>query len=41
VRKAPAKVRHLTMEEARMQVRGVVQNWLSKSAGENVEVKPG
>jgi hypothetical protein len=36
-----AKVKHVTLEEARMQVRGVVQNWLLESAGGKAEVNPG
>jgi hypothetical protein len=41
VRKAPAKVKHLTTEEARMRVQGVVRNWLLETAGENAAVEPG
>ena len=40
VRKAPAKLTHVSTEEARMQVQGVVRNWLLESAGGNVEAKP-
>ncbi len=36
-----AEVKHVTMEEARMQVRGVVQNWLLETAGGKAEANPG
>jgi len=34
-------VKHVTLEEARMQVQGVVRNWLLETMGEEVAVKPG
>jgi hypothetical protein len=34
------EVRHVSIEEARLQVQGVVRNWLLER-GENVAVKPG
>ena len=40
VRRAPAKLNHVSTEEARMQVQGVVRNWLLESTGGNVEAKP-
>jgi hypothetical protein len=33
-------VKHVTLEEARMQVQGVVRNWLLETMGEEVAVKP-
>jgi len=36
-----AKEKHVTLEEARMQVQGVVRNWLSETKGEQAAVKPG
>jgi hypothetical protein len=39
-KKAPAPAKHLTTEEARMQVQGVVRNWLLEQSG-NASVKPG
>jgi hypothetical protein len=39
-RKAPAQVKHVTLEEARMKVAGVVQNWLQEN-GREAAVKPG
>jgi len=39
-RKALAPAKHLTTEEARMQVQGVVRNWLLEQSG-NASVKPG
>src|SRR5713101_4922798 len=36
-----AKEKHVTLEEARMQVQGVVRNWLSETRGEQAAVKPG
>jgi hypothetical protein len=39
--KKPAKATQVTPEEARMQVRGVVQDWLSKKGVQDPTVKPG
>ena len=39
--KKPAKPTRITPEEARMQVRGVVQDWLSKKGVQDPTVKPG
>ena len=39
-RKVPAPVKHLTTEEARLKVQGVVRNWLLETMGEKGEVKP-
>jgi len=39
-RKSPAHVQHVTMEEARMKVEGVVRNWLQEN-GREAAVKPG
>ena len=36
-----AKEKHVTLEEARMQVQGVVRNWLSETRGVQAAVKPG
>ncbi len=41
VAKKPPEVKHVTLEEARMQVRGVVQNWLLDKANEEAAAKPG
>jgi len=41
VAKKQSEVKHLTREEARMQVRGVVQNWLLETAAGKAEVNPG
>ena len=38
--KKPAEARVISTEEARMQVRGVVQDWLSKKGGQDPAVKP-
>ena len=40
-KKEPAAVKHVTLEEARMQVQGAVRNWLLESAAENAAGKPG
>jgi len=40
-KKAPAPAKRLTTEEARMQVQGVVRNWLIETTGGNGAVKPG
>jgi hypothetical protein len=39
--KKPSEAKEISAEEARMQVRGVVQDWLLKKAGQNPTVKPG
>ena len=39
--KESESVKHVTLEEARMQVQGVVRNWLLETMGEEVAVKPG
>ena len=39
-RRAPAPVKHVTLEEARMKVEGVVRNWLLEN-GREAAVKPG
>jgi hypothetical protein len=41
VKKEPAAVKHVTLEEARMQVQGAVRNWLLESAAENAAGKSG
>ena len=41
VPKESEPVKHVTLEEARMQVQGVVRNWLLETMGEEVAVKPG
>ncbi len=41
VKKEAAPVKHLTTEEARMKVQGVVRNWLLETVGEKAAVKPG
>ncbi len=38
-KKVPAPVKHLTTEEARMQVQGVVRNWLLETMAEKGEVQ--
>jgi hypothetical protein len=40
-KKEPAAVNHLTTEDARRSVQGVIQNWLPETAGGNGAVKPG
>jgi hypothetical protein len=40
VKKVPAAVKQITTEEARMQVQGVVRNWLLETMGENAGAKP-
>lgn len=40
-KKVPATVKHLTTEEARMQVQGVVRNWLLETAGKQAVVEGG
>jgi hypothetical protein len=40
VPKESEPVKHVTLEEARMQVQGVVRNWLLETMGEEVAVKP-
>ena len=39
--KKPVEAKEITAEEARMKVRGVVQDWLLKKAGRDPTVKPG
>jgi hypothetical protein len=39
--KKPAEAKEISAEEVRMQVRGVVQDWLLKKAGEDPTVKSG
>jgi hypothetical protein len=39
--KEAAAVKHLTTEEARMKVKGVVRNWLLETAAEKTEASPG
>ncbi len=41
IKKESAPVKHLTVEEARMKVQGVVRNWLLETAGGKASVKPG
>jgi hypothetical protein len=41
VKKDPAAVKHVTLEEARMQVQGAVRNWLLETAGEQAAAEPG
>jgi hypothetical protein len=41
VPKESEPVKHVTLEEARTQVQGVVRNWLLETMGEEVAVKPG
>jgi hypothetical protein len=41
VKNETAAVKHLTTDEARMAVQGVVRNWLLEQAGGNESVKPG
>jgi len=41
VPKESEPVKHVTLEEARMQVQGAVRNWLLETMGEEVAVKPG
>lgn len=41
VPKESEPVKHVTLEEARIQVQGVVRNWLLETMGEEVAVKPG
>jgi hypothetical protein len=40
VKKAPAPVKHLSLEETRMKVEGVVRNWLLEN-GREATAKPG
>jgi hypothetical protein len=40
-RKKPPQVKEITAEEARMQVRGVVQDWLSRKGKQETAAKPG
>jgi hypothetical protein len=39
-KKVPAPVKHITTQEARMQVQGVVRNWLLETMAEKGEAKP-
>jgi len=39
-KKVPVPAKHITTEEARMQVRGVVRNWLLETMAEKGEAKP-
>jgi hypothetical protein len=39
--KVAAEAQHLTMEEARMKVRGLVRNWLQETAAEKTGASPG
>ena len=39
-KKVPVPVKHLTTEQARMQVQGVVRNWLLETMAEKGELKP-
>jgi hypothetical protein len=39
-KKVPAPVKHITTEEARMQVQGVVRNWLLETMAAKGEAKP-
>jgi hypothetical protein len=41
VPKESEPVKHVTLEEARMQVQGAVRNWLLETMSEEVAVKPG
>lgn len=38
---AKSEVKQVTVEEARMQVQGVIRNWLLETAGEKATVRPG
>jgi hypothetical protein len=39
--KKSAKIKHVSVEEARMRVQGVVRNWLLETVGKEAAAKPG